>query len=228
MDYSINFKSSNFINLRPTSLLPLLSYQKNNLFSDLSPNKIYFTINNLKNIRNKIPKDFISSLQSHAKNCNINTFHFIMGEIMGNMEDHSNGSKCCVMAEYYDKYNELDLCFIDNGISIPNNFNKYNISFKDDFDAVYNAINGKSTKNINSNYYERGSGLNNCINIVTNGYKGSVLIASKNALVSVNNKKTVNKLILDNPINGTLISFRMKNIEIDNSDFYKCLEFIKF
>ena len=135
---------------------------------------------------------------------------------------------CCVMAEYYDKYNELDLCFIDNGISIPNNFNKYNISFKDDFDAVYNAINGKSTKNINSNYYERGSGLNNCINIVTNGYKGSVLIASKNALVSVNNKKTVNKLILDTPINGTLISFRMKNIEIDNSDFYKCLEFIKF
>ena len=71
---------------------------KSNNFINIKNKKINngeHPINNLKNIRNKIPKDFISSLQSHAKNCNINTFHFIMGEIMGNMEDHSNGSMLC-------------------------------------------------------------------------------------------------------------------------------------
>lgn len=55
----------------------------------------------------------------------------------------------------------------------------------------------------------RGTGLNNTINIVTNGGDGSLLLVSGRALLYL----TKNEVILkENPqyLNGTLISLRLK------------------
>ena len=41
---------------------------------------------------------------------------------------------------------ESDYCFMDNGISIPGSFKKSNIPFKNDCDAIIQAVNGMSTK----------------------------------------------------------------------------------
>lgn len=74
-------------------------------------------------------------------------------------------------------------------------------------------------------FVERGTGLNNTLNIVTNGCHGSVLIESGKGLIYIDNENTYLKNIDATPINGTLISLRMNLSE--KVDRYKYLNSIK-
>ena len=86
------------------------------------------------------------------------------------------------MGKQYES--NYDFSFIDNGMTIPNSFKKNNIKFNKDSKAIIKAINGLSTKN-EFGYIERGTGLNNTTNIVTNGDNGSILIVSGCGLVYI-------------------------------------------
>jgi hypothetical protein len=64
-----------------------------------------------------------------------------------------------------------EICFIDDGITIPGSFRTHKIKFSQEYEAIFKAINGISTKS-----KERGYGLNTCIRIFTNGIAGEILI----------------------------------------------------
>ena len=126
------------------------------------------------------------------------------------------------MGKSYDNFK--DISFIDNGINIANSLKNANYSFKNDCNAILKAINGLSTKN-ELGFIERGTGLNNTINIVANGCYGSVLIESGKGLVFITTENTYFKQIDNNPINGTLISLKMNLNE--KVDIYNYLNPIK-
>lgn len=106
---------------------------------------------------------------------------------------------------------------MDNGISIPGSFKEFGYNFKNDCEAIINAVNGLSTKN-NNDFIERGTGLNNTVNIVTNGAKGAVLIVSGNGLVQITQNNVIVDTIPDNYIDGTLISLRLNSNSINISN----------
>lgn len=184
-------------------------------------------INNLKNIKKIEPGKpiiFESELLNEldiTKN-NKNVINFIVHELRNNIYEHSQFSKGIVMGKSNNDFK--DISFIDNGITIPNSLKNANHTFKNDCDAIMSAINGLSTKN-ELGFVERGTGLNNTINIVTNGCQGSVLIGSGKGLVFITNEKIFLKNIDTAPLNGTLISLRMNLSE--KVDIYKYLNPIK-
>lgn len=217
----LNLSNENF--LAPTTLLPILHYGKrigaNYKVKDNSGQYVKRVLGltehtsttvpftEIKNEDNLVfdfyclfPKDFREFMGK-------NNLIFLIEEMVNNIYDHSNFSIAHTLAQHYPYGNAVDICFIDNGLSIPGNFEKYGFNFENDEDAIDQAINGKSTK-IDEGY--RGTGLNNTINLVTKGFGGSVLIASRNGLVYITKNNKYKLHIKHNFIQGTLISFRLE------------------
>lgn len=181
----------------PTALLPLicsqnLKIENVNSIKKIDPKKCYFEFENEIINELNIPK------------FNKNPINFIFHELTSNIFDHSKFSKGFVMGKSYSDFKEI--CFVDNGISIPTSLRNASYSFENDCETIIEAINGLSTKN-ELGFIERGTGLNNTINLVTNGCKGCALICSGRGLVFISKKEVYSKEI--NPFNGTLISLRM-------------------
>ena len=72
---------------------------------------------------------------------------------------------------------------MDNGLSIPGRFDKSNVDFIDDCNAIEKAINNVST--VSDNPYERGNGLWATIRLVIEGNGGEILIVSRNVLLYI-------------------------------------------
>lgn len=186
-----------------------------------------FKLNNLKTIINVEPDNapiFENKLLNELEipKTNKNVINFIVHELRNNIYEHSQFSKGLVIGKSYNDFK--DISFIDNGINIANSLKNTNNSFKNDCDSIIKAINGLSTKS-ELGFVERGTRLNNTLNIVTNGCHGSVLIGSGKGLIYIDNENTYLKNIDATPINGTLISLRMNLSE--KVDIYKYLNSIK-
>ncbi|KZX17293.1 ATP-binding protein [Methanobrevibacter filiformis] len=236
-DY-IDLSSINFLN--PTNLLPLLNYGDENEISkyivhnnvenytkkvlgiiDHSHNTIpYITFSNDKKEIDEITSGFYSLLDSAYGG--VNTLNFMIYEIINNMFDHSDFSIGRALAQLFPKNNYTDISFMDNGVSIPGRFEKCGFEFENDCDAIFQAINGKSSDLEKEN--RRGTGLNSTINLVTNGNKGSILIASRNGLCYIDENTKKYKQLNNNYIYGTLVSLRIKKVNVDYSKYMGKIE----
>lgn len=68
-------------------------------------------------------------------------------------------------------------------MSIPGRFEKSNVDFLDDCNAIEKAINNFSK--VSENPYERGNGLWTTIRLIIEGNGGEILIVSRNALLYI-------------------------------------------
>jgi hypothetical protein len=144
---------------------------------------------------------------------------FLISEMLNNIFDHSNFKNAYILAQDYTTLNTIDISIMDDGISIPGNFEKSSFEFENDCDAIFQAINGKSSDILKNGM--RGTGLNSSINLVTNGNKGSFLVASREGLVFISGKNTIFKEVEKGFLNGTLISFRLNK---EKTDIYPYME----
>ena len=167
---------------------------------------------------NKNEDNSIEVTNSILKNLNINNINitalkFIFHELIANIYDHSEFENAIVIGR--NNGESFDFIFIDDGISIPCSLTNNNYIFETDSKSVMQAINGLSTKNV-IGFIERGTGLNNTINITINGAEGAVLILSRHALLHITKNNLLKKDLKDINMNGTLIGIRMKiNEKID-------------
>ena len=143
---------------------------------------------------------------------------YIFHEVLANVYDHSKFDKGFVIAQHYPKIKSADYAFMDNGVSIPGSFSNSNFSFKNDCDAIIQAINGKSTRD-SDEYVRAGTGLNSIVNLVVDGNKGSFLIASRRGVLEFGKNGIISNEIPENYIKGTLINFRLKSNNF--IDFYE-------
>ena len=131
----------------------------------------------------------------------------MLAELSDNIEQHSQFTQASVMAQYYSDKKYLDIGIFDNGITIPSLFEKKNISFLNDIDALNKAIEGISTKEEKG----RGFGLRTSKKIVLEGLNGEMyLISRKGALILGPESKENSGKTLENPLKGTLVYFRFK------------------
>ena len=203
-------------NLSPTIILPLICSKK-------------LKIENVDSIRKIEPqKGYFEDEQEILNELDIppynkNTLNFIFHELTSNIYDHSKFSNGLVMGKSYMDFKEIG--FMDDGITIPTSLRDGNYSFENDCKAIIEAINGLSTKN-ELGFIERGTGLNNTINIIVNGCNGSALICSGGGLVLICQNEVHLKDISETPINGTLISLRMDLKE--KVDIYNYLNHVHY
>lgn len=152
----------------------------------------------------EVTNELIEELNIPKENQNI--IKFIFYELTGNIYDHSRFSKACISGRQND--DEYEFIIKDNGISIIGSFKNANYSFENDCDAIIKAVNGLSTKN-DLGYIERGTGLNNTANIVSNAFKGEILIISSHASLYINHEKVIAQKIPKDVIYGTIIYLRV-------------------
>ena len=207
----------NIGNFSPTIVLPLIYNEKLNLKKVDSIRKVNVNNDNSEEISN----DIIKELKINKDN--VTPLKFIFHELIANIYDHSKFENAYVMGKKDSDFYEF--AFLDDGITIPSSLKKLNYPIKNDCDAIIKAINGLSSKN-DLGYIERGTGLNNTINIVTSGGDGEVLIVSGCALVHITTENIIVREIPQDCINGTLVSLRMNlNSKIE---IYKYLKQVKY
>jgi hypothetical protein len=114
----------------------------------------------------------------------------------------------------------IDICIFDNGIGIPGSFKESLIASKNDCEAIYDAINGKTTDK--EKYVIHGMGLNSTARLTTLGFDGEVLIASGKGICEIT-KKGAKPYLNDHEIKGTFIILRIRNQKIN--DIYEYLKY---
>jgi len=219
--------------LYPTSLLPLIAFMKEKKDSITYNPPLLQEVNNyIKLIMGEIDPVYklssylpIVSLPSSIQeqdnvlkkiyDCHNNgkyfggenAFKYMIGELVGNIYEHSKFNNAFVMAQHYGKRSEnpfAEISFFDDGITIPGSYAKVGMVFEDD-EALIRAINGLSTRG-----KERGFGLGTNVRLVTEGFKGQILVVSRNAAILIG-KGVQNLYKLSEPhiLQGTLISVRI-------------------
>lgn len=171
--------------------------------------------------------EFVDKLNSE-KYLGFHSSFFITNELITNIYDHSTIfkdeiNKGFVFAFEYSNENILDVCFVDNGLSIPNKFEIKDIDFKDDCDAIYKATQQFSTENSPElGLYDRGIGLWATLKLTIKGNDGNALIVSRNGLLEINSSESFKYELLNNMFKGTLVCLRFKDNQIQN--FYDLIE----
>lgn len=230
----------------PTSLLPLADFLKDNTGSmkyvppiDNNVNTYLSTIMKRHYSREStyipityLPKD--GNLQEDAINSlqtlydagkdygGANCFMFLIGELIGNIYEHSEFSNASMMAQIYKKKHFVEITILDDGISIPGCFEKHGNTIRSDHDAILSAINGEITTKPEDE--KRGYGLRSSVNIYVDGGGGQLLLVSRNGAVYKNrDNKFVYNTETANQMSGTLISIRAP-YPVPQVDFYGCID----
>lgn len=140
----------------------------------------------------------------------VDALNISIDEIISNIEDHSEAKFGWINAQYYPNKKYLDICIVDRGITILGKYREVGKDFGNDSDALKCALLGESSKPEKI----RGSGLPTFTNMVTQGFKGEMMIISGKAIAYANET--------DNPVvqklsviwDGTIVAFRIpKNLK---------------
>ncbi len=147
-----------------------------------------------------------------------NAFNLVLSELTDNVYQHSGFDQAFMMCQAYEKKKYIELSFIDDGISIPGNFDKYEIDFKSDEKAIDMAVQGMSTKND----LERGRGLGDSLSIYCKSLNAQAIIVSRGGLYYRKGEEIkLYRLTEEQEFKGTLVSLRLPilNKRIDYTKF---------
>lgn len=168
---------------------------------------------------------------NHEKYAGYDTVYYVCNELISNIYNHTPIEKGYANQGYsfvqeYIKGNRLDICFMDDGLSIPGKFERNGIDFIDDCDAISKATCGWTTERKSDGDVDksRGHGLWTTLKLVIERNKGSALIVSRNGLLHITNENNWEYKLLDNDeyFKGTLISLRLTPYPVE--DFYGAID----
>ncbi|MCX6747177.1 MAG: ATP-binding protein [Candidatus Pacearchaeota archaeon] len=146
-----------------------------------------------KHIENNIDKNFGFSI------------NYLLAELSDNIEQHSQFTQASIMTQYYPDKKYIDIGIFDNGVTIPGLFEKKDIKFTDDCDAIKKAMEGISTKEESG----RGFGLKTSKKLVLEGLNGEINILSRKGAIILNPKnKEESQKLMKKELKGTLIYLR--------------------
>ena len=237
--------------LAPTTLIPLLCFINGNEINKIITNPctndyVYRILNGMK-ICATIPYTILPTSEKTRQNDDIaskmalnfgheeytgsQTIFHVYNELINNVYNHTPfeegyANHGYIYAQKYPSKRKLDVCVMDDGLSIPGKFEMYGFEFEDDCDAIFQAINQTSTakEDVDSPKYKRGSGLYTTLRLVIEGNGGSALIVSRNGCLYIKSKDNFKYYSLDNNniFKGTLVSLRFNKNPVQN--YYSFIE----
>lgn len=159
---------------------------------------------------------------NHQKYGGLQTVYHICNELISNIYDHTPLDKGLsnygyTYSQEYPTPRKLDICVLDDGLSIPGRFERNGFNFGDDCEAICRAVNGFTTAK-DKDVQSRGLGLRSTINLVVGGNEGSVLLVSRNGCLHIKSKDNFKYYDLDNNniFKGTLVSVRLNDYQVQN------------
>ena len=225
------------LELNSTTALPLLCRCKNkNLkfngknaydhLTNLLSNDIMFS--SLPESRTESEKlDFITNYMENLDSRYGSYFalRHIISELANNVYDHARFENIGLQSYIYSKLHpndeKLEICIVDDGLSIPGLFERCNVDFQDDCHAIEQAIGTFST--VSDTFFERGNGLRTIVRLVGEGNGGEILIVSRKAVLHISGESYAYYLLdEEHKFNGTLVAIRLNKYEIQN--IYELLE----
>lgn len=147
------------------------------------------------------------------EDADLQSINYLLYEILINIYKHSRFGNAYIQLDISKNNDNIDICVIDDGIGISGSFKDASLSYINDCESLFEAINGKTSDK--EKYKLHGRGLNSCARITTHGFDGEMLIASGKGICVVTTKGAQlykNKY----GINGTFIVLRINNKKIDN------------
>lgn len=209
--YSDTLNTSKVYFLGPTTLIPLLCFARQNriqniithhntlgyinriLQGDETSTTTPFTI--LPNTNEDMEKEQTAVIMANKIDSNTyggyKTIFHICNELISNVYDHTPFEKGYAhngytYAQEYPHEKRLDICVMDDGLSIPGRFEKNGIEFVDDCDAIYKATNSVSTSKQGCGMLDsRGNGLWSTLKLVVEANKGNAIIVSRNGCLNI-------------------------------------------
>lgn len=183
----------------------------------------FYEFNDFLNVSEKI-EEYLSGLTDEIENflpndIDIQSIDFLLYEVLINAYKHSKFKNAYVQINN-DK--NLHILIHDDGIGIPGSFKEAKLNYNTDGEAIFEALNGKTTDK--EKYNLHGRGLNSTARITTLGFEGKMLISSGNGLCLVT-KRGIDIKENENFINGTFILLQINNKKIDN--IYKYLKYVR-
>ena len=219
----------------PTTLLPLLTFLKNHSLKAIVDPRVHGYVSTLLNPSRSTTRSYIPFREFYPHNKlkrdkalleltdlldldygGLSAVEYLTYELTENMYKHSSFKNASIMAQRYPSKNFTEICFVDDGVSIPGNFSRCGLDFVDDADAIEQAVNGVSTQ---GEFNHRGWGLNNIVKMYKEA-NGEIFIASRRGAIYLSSNET-NLYPLNNKYNmvGTLISLRIPKVKVDTSSY---------
>ena len=225
------------LELNPATVLPLLCDCKNNDLEYGSENAYEYLNKQLidDKLFSRLPEsrkesddsDFITGYMDNIDSSYGSYFalRHIVSELANNIYDHAGCGNKSLQSYIFSKLHfgdkKLDICVIDDGISIPGLFESFDVDFNDDCHAIEKAIGSFST--VSDTFFERGNGLRTIVRLVSEGNNGEILIISRSGCLHICGENYKYYLLDEKySFNGTVVGVRLNKYEIQN--IYDLLE----
>lgn len=153
----------------------------------------------------------------------VSVLKYLIGEAMDNIVDHADAPNGWIMVQNYPQKGFLDICILETGIGLLGSYQKFKFpDIVSDVQALEQAINGKSTKQITET---RGYGIDTSRRMLVNGLKGTYFLLSGAALyVYTNDFEQIIPLTRNVYWSGTMLALRIPQIVPAGFNYYKYLE----
>lgn len=183
----------------------------------------FYEFSDFLNVSDKI-EEYLSDLTDEIENflpkdVDRQSINFLLYELLINTYKHSKFKNAYVQISIDENFHIL---VYDDGIGIPGSFREANMNYNVDGEAIFEALNGKTTDKEKFNLH--GRGLNSTARITTLGFKGRMLISSGNGLC-IASKNGIDIKENENFIDGTFILLQINNNKIDN--IYNYLKYVR-
>ncbi len=134
---------------------------------------------------------------------------YLISELCDNVIQHSEAENFWIFSQFWPTRGELEICLLDDGLGLKGCYDRRGIGTSSHYDALSQAIEGKSSKLETPN--ERGYGIGTNINLFCSSeLQGEFTLISGNACYH-NSSNIVEPKLGTIPINwqGTIISARL-------------------
>jgi hypothetical protein len=136
-------------------------------------------------------------------------YKYVIAELIDNIYEHSGFQLASVMAQRYGRKGFVELCFFDDGITIPGNFERSGKKYRKEVhsNAIYEAMRGVSTKPD----VGRGYGLSSNVELFRDVGGEWLIVSGYGAIYLVRAQVIPYRLSSTNMLRGTLISLRVED-----------------
>jgi len=153
----------------------------------------------------------------------ISVIKYLIGEAIDNIVEHAEVENGWIMVQNYPAKGYLDICISETGIGILSSYKKFEFpSINNDSEAIKQAINGKSTKQISET---RGYGIDTSRRMLVDGLNGEYFLMSGSSIYIYTH--VFEQIIpLDRNIfwPGTILALRIPKIAPANFNYTNYLE----
>lgn len=107
-----------------------------------------------------------------------NSLKYMTSELVTNVREHSHVEDYWLLAQHWPKTDTCEIAIADNGVGYLESYRGTSYEVETHHEAIQNALEGNSSKD----WIERGAGVPSTVRIFTEGYGGTVVVMTGDAL----------------------------------------------